>query len=310
MVKTREAFAVSLFSTTTTSVTASSSDSSSSKLHHRPSSKILSLRQAWPLLQKRFHKLQNEAGQLELLSRNNQAAIDRLATTSQKKQQPSPPRRAAVLVLLVTVDHQPSLLFTRRAAHLSQHAAEISFPGGHHEPARDATLVDTAVREAVEELYPSNNNSSAAAQDYLDRVAAFRNRIDVLGTTTPLPSIRGVPVTPVLAAMLDYNLKSPITRTFQGDGGSEVDLVFAVPLEELVARESTHTIQPTRFNFESDQAPIYPTAHGDIWGLTAYILRPVLRKLWKPVFFGGDTADAAVEDETTITTSSSSTPSE
>lgn len=114
----------------------------------------------------------------------------------------------------------------------------------------------------------------------------FRNRIDVLGTATPLPSIRGVPVTPVLAGMLHYNLKSPITRTFAGDGGSEVDLVFSVSLKELVQVETTHTIPKTRFNFKSDQAPIYPTAHGKIWGLTAYILRPVLHKLLKPVFFG------------------------
>lgn len=82
--------------------------------------KILSLREAWPLLQQRFAHIRNDDGNIELLSTQNQAVVDRQTAPS--------PRRAAVLVLLLTVDREPSLLFTRRAAHLSQHAAEISFP--------------------------------------------------------------------------------------------------------------------------------------------------------------------------------------
>jgi len=264
------------------------------------------------LLQERFDKIKNPTtGALDLLSPTNQAALDQ-----QFLQRSDDHKRAAVLVLLLSdEDGAPSLLLTRRAAHLSQHAAEISFPGGHHDGLADGdSLVDTAVREAVEELFGgasaaaalqnnnnNNNNTSMLQQD-------FRNRLSVLGTTSPLPSIRGVPVTPVIAALLDYDSSNndSIASQFPGDGGHEVDLVFSASLQELLRVETTHTLPATRFNFQNNRAPCFPIPiisqpqqeepNNDnsnsnnnihkIWGLTAYILRPVLHKLLKPVFFG------------------------
>ena len=57
---------------------------------------------------------------------------------------------AAVLVPLIGRD-QWTLLFTRRTAHLSQHAGQISFPGGRAEPG-DCDAVAVAIRETQEEI--------------------------------------------------------------------------------------------------------------------------------------------------------------
>jgi len=61
------------------------------------------------------------------------------------------PRRAAVLAPLYARDGLPHLLFTRRAATLSKHSGEISFPGGSRDSA-DGSLAQTALRETHEEL--------------------------------------------------------------------------------------------------------------------------------------------------------------
>ena len=58
-------------------------------------------------------------------------------------------RLAAVLAPLVE-QPEPALVFTRRAADLSRHAGEISFPGGLQDPGE--TLIETALRESREEI--------------------------------------------------------------------------------------------------------------------------------------------------------------
>src|SRR5664279_5471742 len=61
-----------------------------------------------------------------------------------------PVRPAAVLIPVV--DHpQPTVLLTQRAAHLNDHAGQISFPGGKID-STDASPLDAALREAEEEI--------------------------------------------------------------------------------------------------------------------------------------------------------------
>ena len=65
-------------------------------------------------------------------------------------------RRSARAALLVAVQRRPPgvdfAILTRRAAELRRHAGEIAFPGGRHDPARDPSLLATALREAREEI--------------------------------------------------------------------------------------------------------------------------------------------------------------
>jgi len=58
---------------------------------------------------------------------------------------------AAVLVPLVDRGGAIKVLFTQRTAHLSDHAGQISFPGGRVEAA-DAGREETALRETEEEI--------------------------------------------------------------------------------------------------------------------------------------------------------------
>ena len=54
-------------------------------------------------------------------------------------------------LLLAAAPPEPHVVLTRRRADLRRHAGEISFPGGRQD-AEDATLIDTALREAEEEI--------------------------------------------------------------------------------------------------------------------------------------------------------------
>jgi nudix motif 8 len=171
-------------------------------------------------------------------------------------------KRAAVLVLICLVDGHPSLLFTRRAANLRQHAAEISFPGGHVEELE--SCVDAALRETCEELLPPDG---------------FLSNLQIIGCTTPLPSIRGTPVTAVLA--VSPNDLKDIHELFPGDP-NEVDVVFSVSITDLVKNEGSHRITNSRFG--DTLAPTFQTPHGKIWGLTAFVLRPILHKVLKHVY--------------------------
>ena len=60
-------------------------------------------------------------------------------------------REAAVVAPVVDRSGSDALLFTKRADHLGEHAGQMSFPGGGHEPS-DADLEATARREANEEI--------------------------------------------------------------------------------------------------------------------------------------------------------------
>jgi hypothetical protein len=124
----------------------------------------------------------------------------------------------------------------------------VSFPGGHHDEATDDSLEETAIREAQEELlgdYPWEE-------------------VEIIGKASPLPSLNGMPVTPVIA-VLPYDIDR---HTFPGCL-SEVEDVFCVKLKELLEVETSQ--QSERFQ---TNVPVFPTLNGKkIWGLTAIVTR-------------------------------------
>jgi len=60
-------------------------------------------------------------------------------------------KAASVLLLVVNHPCDPTVVFTQRTAHLSDHAGQISFPGGRVDEG-DETAEHTALREAQEEI--------------------------------------------------------------------------------------------------------------------------------------------------------------
>jgi 8-oxo-dGTP pyrophosphatase MutT (NUDIX family) len=87
---------------------------------------------------------------------SKQAIAEALAKNTAVSLGEGPPH-AAVLVLLKDPEpgHEedgPVLILEQRTEQLKAHPGEVCFAGGRHEPGRDATPLDTALREATEEI--------------------------------------------------------------------------------------------------------------------------------------------------------------
>lgn len=155
-----------------------------------------------------------------------------------------PLKPAAVLIPLIDRPEGLSVLLTRRTAHLAHHAGQVSFPGGHIEPA-DEGPADTALRETEEE------------------VGIDRGSIEVLGHLDIYVTRTGFVVTPVVALV-----HPPFTLR---PDAHEVDEVFEVPLAFLLD-PANH--QKCSAEFEGVTRHFYAMPYGRhfIWGATAGML--------------------------------------
>ena len=167
--------------------------------------------------------------------------------------QPAPgDRLAAVLALLV--GEQPTLVFTERAAALSRHAGEVSFPGGLRD-AGDEDLVTTALRETNEEL------------------GIDPSVVDVIGALEPIHTfVSGILVTPFvgLAAALP-----PLTVS-----EAEIARVIEVPVRELAAAEQQREVRES--GGTTWRGWWYPLEDGaTIWGATGYMVHELIELLRK-----------------------------
>ena len=160
-------------------------------------------------------------------------------------------KSAGVLVPLIVRPDGINLILTKRAAHLSNHPGQISFPGGKRENG-DANIVFTALREAQEEigLYPES--------------------VDVLGSLPTHDTITGFKVTPTIGWI-------------EGDweavaDPSEVSEVFEVPLVQLMNLENFH-LQIRAWKGINRSYYSVPYGPYYIWGATAGILRGFCKQM-------------------------------
>lgn len=161
---------------------------------------------------------------------------------------------AAVLVPIIARASGMTVLFTRRATHLRDHAGQVSFPGGRCE-VRDATPIDTALRESSEE------------------VGIESAQVEVLGILPDHCTSTGFRITPVVglvAPPLDLRLDD-----------FEVEETFEVPLEFLLDaanyRRETVTVAGRPSSFWA-----VPWRSHFIWGATASILVSLRSSLAAP----------------------------
>lgn len=162
-------------------------------------------------------------------------------------------REAAVLVPLVQRDGGLTVLLTQRNASLSQHAGQVSFPGGGRE-VFDRDMVDTALRETMEE------------------VGIDARHIEVVGRLPDYITGTGFHVSPIVGLLApDF--------TLQPDP-SEVAEVFEVPLAFLM-NPANHQMRELRWEDRVRRfyaMPYRSPAQSDggyhfIWGATAGMLR-------------------------------------
>ena len=159
-----------------------------------------------------------------------------------RKAEPTP---ASVLVPLVVRGDGLTVLLTQRTAHLTDHAGQISFPGGRAE-AFDASAVDTALRETEEEI------------------GLARAHVDVLGTLPLYFTGTGYAVTPVVALV-----HPPFDLTADPH---EVAEIFEVPLPFLMDGLNHQRILAELADIRR-RFYAMPYQGYYIWGATAGMLR-------------------------------------
>ncbi|AMP01102.1 NUDIX domain protein [Collimonas arenae] len=164
----------------------------------------------------------------------------------QRMQQGRPVTPASVLIPIVMHEAQPTLLFTQRAAHLTDHAGQVSFPGGRMEQS-DASPVETALREAEEEI------------------GLVRSQVEVIGTLPEYFTGTGYRVTPVVCLIVP-----PVSLRADPD---EVAEIFEVPLAFLMDGLN-HQLRSIDLP-DGYRRTFYamPYERFFIWGATAAMLR-------------------------------------
>ena len=156
-------------------------------------------------------------------------------------------KAASVLIPLVTREDGLSLLLTHRAAHLNNHAGQISFPGGRFE-LRDGSSIETALRETQEEI------------------GLDRQHVDVIGLLPQYRTATGYDVTPVIAL-----IQPPFVLT---PDPFEVASIFEVPLSFLMNAKN-HQRRSLQLPDGAGTRTFYAMPYQEhfIWGATAGILR-------------------------------------
>lgn len=158
---------------------------------------------------------------------------------------------AAVMVPLVNRPTGVHVLLTQRTAHLSDHASQISFPGGRVE-AQDASREETALRETEEEIGLS------------------REHVTVLGRLEDYEIPTGFRVTPVVGWV-----EPPFALALDA---FEVAAVFEVPLEHFT---ELSRFQRRDYFFRGRHRHYLAIPHEGryIWGATAAMLYSLGRVL-------------------------------
>jgi 8-oxo-dGTP pyrophosphatase MutT (NUDIX family) len=156
-----------------------------------------------------------------------------------------PGRPASVLLALLDRPSGPTVLFTERAAHLKDHAGQVSLPGGRI--AAGESAAEAALREAHEE------------------VGLDPRSVDVVGSLDEFLTGTGFAVRPVVGLVADREfVAAPDPREVAG--------VFEVPLAVILDRSALNV---GYFERHGSRLLTYELLYDGrrIWGATAAVLR-------------------------------------
>ncbi|NNH27127.1 NUDIX hydrolase [Acinetobacter terrestris] len=152
------------------------------------------------------------------------------------------PAQAAVLIA-ITDESDPKVLLTRRSIYLSNHAGEVSFPGGKRDP-QDTSNIVVALREAYEET----------ALNPFD--------VQLMGDLPMQKARNGMLVKPVVGLIpAEVNLIAQ---------PSEIDRIFFASLSSLM--KAPPIPYEVRYAHQSLYFPSMRVENEIVWGLTARML--------------------------------------
>lgn len=174
---------------------------------------------------------------------------ERLAAAPAKTSPFALGRPSAVLAALFEQDGEARVWLVRKSEHLRSHGGQVALPGGKPDPS-DATLLDTALREAHEEI------------------GLGPAEVDVLGALDPYSTITGYLVTPYVA-WVPGGFR-PVADA------SEVARVFHAPLALFASPP-----QPRQVKVMSVRAsmPSHLVDGEIVWGATLAILTQLAKKV-------------------------------
>jgi len=155
------------------------------------------------------------------------------------------PNVGAVLVLVYPVDGRLVTPLTVRTEQVELHRGQVSLPGGAREAA-DHDLVDTALREAGEE------------------VGVSRADVEVLGPLSPLY----IPVSSF--CVYPFVGLTPHSFQFRADP-NEVARVVEASLDQLL-EPSMQGLERHERDGQTFEVPFYRVSGQKVWGATAMIL--------------------------------------
>lgn len=149
---------------------------------------------------------------------------------------------------LVQKNGELHIVLTQRTEQVEHHKGQISFPGGTMDET-DLTILDTALREAEEEI------------------GLKKDSLEILGLLSDFQTPSGFRITPVAALLL--------TEPLFSINSSEVSEVFDVPLSFFLDTNHERVEQRDRFG-TTVNIYYYNYEKYEIWGATAAMLRSFL----------------------------------
>jgi 8-oxo-dGTP pyrophosphatase MutT (NUDIX family) len=156
-------------------------------------------------------------------------------------------QNAGVLILLFPVESEIYTVLIRRPVYKGVHSGQISLPGGKSEPDKDINIVDTAFREAHEEI------------------GIPKEAISFVGKLTPLYiPVSDIYVQPIIGCINKEPHFIPDER--------EVDSIHKIQLKELLIPECIFEDEIILDDNRKVIAPYYKFNELQIWGATAMIL--------------------------------------
>lgn len=175
--------------------------------------------------------------------------MEQLKSSTQKRLA----KQSSILIALYPVNEQLHTVFIQRNIYNGHHSGQISFPGGQYEKS-DASLTDTALREAREEVGIRPEN------------------VQILGKLSQLyipPS--NFMVLPVVGYL-------PEAPHFIPDP-TEVADIIEIPLHQLMDQKNIHSGQFTMPDNQQITAPCFKVNGHIIWGATAMIIGELITLL-------------------------------